>query len=290
MNATVQKTETDEIILQDPNVNYRVLNLSTNTFNESQTSYFHKSIGGYSPAKMRRYQDLIDVYLSPEMQQMMNSIFQTQGNLAAAPSTTPVLNMLNCKYIIVPLQGGKTIPVVNPHCLGNAWFVNQVQVVDNSDQEFQALATSDLANQAIVDKQFNDLLPQEPIAIDTTAIITNTLCKPNHLVYTTNAATDQLAVFSEIYYDRDGWDKHSQDGWEAYIDGKEVPHFRADYVLRAMVVPAGEHTIEFKFVPYTRILAQRITNISSVIVLLLLICAISYGIYHHYHVQRREVA
>lgn len=289
MNAAVQKTETDEMILQDKDVNYRVLNLSTNTFNESQTSYFHKSIGGYSPAKMRRYQDLIDVYLTPEMQNMMNSVFSTQGNLAAAPTTTPILNMLNCKYVIVPLQGGKTVPVENPHRLGNAWFVNEVQIVDNADEEFLSIADIDLAKQVVVDKQFADLLPSQTFQADTTATIVNTLCKPNHLVYTTNAATDQLAVFSEIYYDRDGWDKHDCDGWEAYIDGKEVPHFRADYVLRSMIIPAGEHTVEFKFIPYTRLLAHRITNISSIIVVLLLICSIVYGFYNHYNIQRRKV-
>lgn len=290
VETPVRKTETDEMILQDTNVNYRVLNLSTNTFNESQTSYFHKSIGGYSPAKMRRYQDLIDAYLSPEIQQMMNSIYQTQGNLAAAPTATPILNMLNCKYVIVPLQGGQTAPVQNPHCMGNAWFVEDVRVVDDADQEFRALGTADLHKFAIVDKQFAGLLPKHRIQHDSTATITNTLCKPNHLVYTATSATDQLAVFSEIYYDRDGWNKHSQDGWEATIDGKEVPHFRADYVLRAMVIPAGEHTIEFKFVPYTRLLAHRITNASSIVVIILLIGAIVYGIYRNNHLQRRKVA
>jgi len=289
VKEAVQKTQTDEMILQDTDVNYRVLNLSTNTFNESQTSYFHKSIGGYSPAKMRRYQDMIDTYLQPEMQQMMSAIYMTQGNLTAAPSKTPILNMLNCKYVIVPLQGGKTIPVENPYRLGNAWFVHQVQLTDNADQEFQALATLNLAQQAVVDRQFASLLPEQPIQQDASATIVNTLCLPNRLVYTSNAATDQLAVFSEIYYDRDGWDKHTQDGWEAYIDGQEVPHFRANYVLRAMVIPAGEHTIEFKFVPYTRLLAHRITNISSVIVLLLLFSLLIYGIYHHHHLQRRKV-
>lgn len=289
VQEAVQKTSTDEMILQDSDVNYRVLNLSTNTFNESQTSYFHKSIGGYSPAKMRRYQDLIDTYLQPEMQQMMSSIYTTQGNLALQPTRTPILNMLNCKYVIVPLQGGKTIPIENPYRLGNAWFVNQVQVVENANQEFEALANIDLSKQAVIDKQFAMLLPEKPIVTDTFASITNTLCLPNRLLYVSNAVTDQIAVFSEIYYDRDGWNQHKQDGWEAYIDGQEVPHFRVNYVLRAMVIPAGEHTIEFKFVPYTRLLAHRISNISSAIIMLLLLSLIAYGIYHHCHIQCRKM-
>ncbi len=289
VKEAVQKTQTDEMILQDSDVNYRVLNLSTNTFNESQTSYFHKSIGGYSPAKMRRYQDMIDTYLQPEMQKMMSAIYTTQGNLTALPTQTPILNMLNCKYVIVPIQGGHTIPIENPYRLGNAWFVHQVQLVDNADQEFLSLATADITQQAIVNQQFAQFLPQQPIQPDASATIINTLCLPNRLVYTSKAATDQLAVFSEIYYDRDGWDQHKQDGWEAYIDGQEVPHFRANYILRAMVIPAGEHTIEFKFVPYTRLLAHRITNIASAIIFILLLSLIIYGIYHHNHLQCRKV-
>lgn len=287
--GAVQKTETDEMILKDTDVNYRVLNLSTNTFNESQTSYFHKSIGGYSPAKMRRYQDMIDVYIQPEMQKMMSAIFNTQGNLASVPTQTPILDMLNCKYVIVPLQEGKTIPVENPHRLGNAWFVGQVDVVENADEEFQSLATINPSRQAVVDRQFAKLLPKQPVLLDSTATIVNTECLPNKLTYTTNAATEQLAVFSEIYYDRDGWEKHDKDGWEAYIDGKEVPHFRANYVLRAMVVPAGEHTIEFRFVPYTRLFSHKISNISSAVVALILLCLIGYGIYNYYHIQCRKV-
>lgn len=278
--VTVPKTETDELILADKDINYRVLNLSTNTFNESQTSYYHKSIGGYSPAKLRRYQDLIDFYIQNDIQKAWKAIMGAQGNMTEVdPNTYSILNMLNTKYFILPQNEGKTMPLENPHRQGNAWFVKDVKMVENADAEILALGKTDLRTTAIIDKRFAKEVTTQNFTVDSTNTIVNTLCKPNHLTYKTSAKTQQLAVFSEIYYDRDGWQNHKEDGWEVSIDGKPAPMFRANYVLRAMMVPEGEHVIDFKFVPYTRFLGQKISNISSIIVIIVLLAGIGLGIY-----------
>jgi hypothetical protein len=265
-------TEADNAILQDPDINYRVLNLASNTFNESQTSYFHKSIGGYSPAKLRRYQDMIDFYIGDQMQNLYREIIRTQGNLqAASDSSFQVLNMLNTKYVIVPVGEGKTMPLQNPYRFGNAWFVNEAQIVANPDEEILALGKTDLKNVAVVDQRYKDYVSGKDFTRDTTATIVNILCKPNKLKYKTSASREQLAVFSEVFYDKGGWIAH--------IDGKEVPHFRSDYILRTMVIPAGEHEIEFNYVPHARILGCKISNISSVICILIILAGCGWGIY-----------
>lgn len=284
--ATVPKTETDELILADTDINYRVLNLSTNTFNESLTSYYHKSIGGYSPAKLRRYQDLIDFYIANDMQKAMSAIVNAQGNMAAIDANVyPILNMLNTKYFILPLNGGATMPLMNPYRQGNAWFVQNVKMVDNADAEILALGKTDLRTTAIIDKRFAADVTAKSFATDSMNTIVNTLCKPNHLTYKTSAKTQQLAVFSEIYYDRDGWQNHKEDGWEVTIDGKPAPLFRANYVLRAMMIPAGEHVVDFKFVPYTRFFGQKVSNISSIVDILVLLVGVGFICYR----RRKEV-
>ena len=204
----------EEEILQDKSLDYRVLNLNTNTFNDARTSYRLKSIGGYSAAKLRRYQDLIDEHISK-----MN---------------WSVLNMLNTKYIVTR-QG--VYP--NPDAMGNAWFVNEVQFVPTPDDESAALNTLDLHTTAVADELFRDALtcagtPQESDEI------TLTEYQPNKLTYTSRTANDRIAIFSEIYY---------PEGWHLYVDGEEKPIGRANYVLRAAVIPAGEHTITMEFVP-----------------------------------------
>lgn len=267
-NHTIQaKTATDEEILKDPSINYRVLNLASNTFNEAFTSYYHKSIGGYSPAKLRRYQDMIDFYIGNDMQKIHQSVYQTQGNLQMADANQfKILNMLNAKYIIVPVQNG-TLPVVNPHAYGNAWFVDNCKMVANPDEEILALSTINVQDTAIVDQRWAEQLKgMETLQRDTNASIVNTLCNPNQLQYTTKCATPQVAVFSEVFYDKGGW--------QAYIDGKEVPHFRANYILRAMVVPAGEHQITFKYIPYASITGRKIAMVGSILVLIVLAGAI----------------
>ena len=204
----------EEQILQDKSLDYRVLNLNTNTFNDARTSYRLKSIGGYSAVKLRRYQDLIDEHISK-----MN---------------WSVLNMLNTKYIVTR-QG--VYP--NPDAMGNAWFVNTVQFVPTPDDESAALNTLDLHNTAVADEQFRAVLTCEPQPNESDEIIL-TEYKPNALTYYANCANDRVAVFSEIYY---------PDGWHLMVDGEEVPLGRVNYVLRAAVIPAGDHTLRMYFSP-----------------------------------------
>ena len=232
-------TETDKAILADKTLDFRVLNLAGNTFNENTTSYWHKSIGGYHAAKLRRYQEMIEEHISTEMNGVFKAVSEAGGDMQkVAPSGFPVLNMLNTRYFIFPLQGGKTVPIRNPHTLGNAWFVNEVQYVDNANEEIDALHRIDPAKTAVVDKKFSAEV-KSAAETDTLSTIKLTAYEPNDLKYEVNSKTGGTVVFSEIYYP----------GWQAYIDGVEAPHGRADYILRAMNVPAGKHVVEFKFDP-----------------------------------------
>jgi len=232
-------TETDKAILADKTLDFRVLNLAGNTFNENTTSYWHKSIGGYHAAKLRRYQEMIEEHISTEMNGVFKAVSEAGGDMQkVAPSGFPVLNMLNTRYFIFPLQGGKTVPIQNPYTLGNAWFVNEVQYVDNANEEIDALHRIDPAKTAVVDKKFSAEV-KSAAETDTLGTIKLTAYEPNDLKYEFKSKTGGTVVFSEIYYP----------GWQAYIDGVEAPHGRADYILRAMNVPAGKHVVEFKFDP-----------------------------------------
>ena len=232
-------TETDKAILADKTLDFRVLNLAGNTFNENTTSYWHKSIGGYHAAKLRRYQEMIEEHISTEMNGVFKAVSEAGGDMQkVAPSGFPVLNMLTTRYFIFPLQGGKTVPIQNPYTLGNAWFVNEVQYVDNANEEIDALHRIDPAKTAVVDKKFSAEV-KSAAETDTLGTIKLTAYEPNDLKYEVNSKTGGTVVFSEIYYP----------GWQAYIDGVEAPHGRADYILRAMNVPAGKHVVEFKFDP-----------------------------------------
>ena len=232
-------TETDKAILADKTLDFRVLNLAGNTFNENTTSYWHKSIGGYHAAKLRRYQEMIEEHISTEMNGVFKAVSEAGGDMQkVAPSGFPVLNMLNTRYFIFPLQDGKTVPIQNPYTLGNAWFVNEVQYVDNANEEIDALHRIDPAKTAVVDKKFSAEV-KSAAETDTLSTIKLTAYEPNDLKYEVNSKTGGTVVFSEIYYP----------GWQAYIDGVEAPHGRADYILRAMNVPAGKHVVEFKFDP-----------------------------------------
>lgn len=233
-------TEADQIILKDTDPNFRVYNLTVSTFQDASTSYFHKSIGGYHGAKLRRYQEIIDHHI---VKNNMN-----------------VLNMLNTKYFIVPGADKRPEIQINFEALGNAWFVSEVKTVDNADQEINALTDFNPANTAVVDKRFSNLIAGFKPVIDSTATIKLTKYAPNKLNYTTQSNSDQLAVFSEIYYDK---------GWKAFIDNKPTPHFRVNYILRGMVVPAGNHTIEFRFEPSVYYTGNIISSVSSIIILLL---------------------
>ncbi len=235
-----QPSETDKQILQDQSLDYRVLNLAGDTFNENNTSYWHKSIGGYHAAKLRRYQELIEEHIRKEMSTVYKQLADVGGDMSKVDSTSfPVLNMLNTRYMILPLQGGKTMPVKNPYAYGNAWFVNSVQYVENANEEIAALHDTDLRETAVVDKKFEAIIGN--VAADSLNTIVLTSYAPNALAYDAqvNSPEGALVVFSEIYYP----------GWKSYIDGTEVAHGRADYVLRAMHIPAGKHTILFTFDP-----------------------------------------
>ena len=239
-----QPTPADQMILQDKDLNYRVYNVQ-NPFNDARTSYFHKSIGGYHGAKMRRYQDLIERQLS-------------KNNMK-------VLNMLNARYAIT---GQQDVPVQRiPGALGNAWFVEQVVPVNSPDEEIAALDNFEPATQAVVD--VSKFPVQEKQYAKAGSEIKLTSYDPDHLVYEANAAQEGLVVFSEIYY---------KDGWNAYIDGNPAEHIRANYVLRALKVPAGKHKIEFKFEPEAYKLSNTVALISSILVIAVIIGAVVYAV------------
>lgn len=240
---TFTKTKTDELILQDTALNYRVLNFATDAFNENNTSYWHKNVGGYHAAKLRRYQELIERHITPEMQAAYQELAGAGFDMDSVDASKfRVLNMLNTKYFIMPTdrQGG-TAPVLNPHAYGNAWFVDKVQYVDNANREIDALGTILPTETAVVDARFKDALRGATEGHkDSLSTIRLTSYAPNRLVYETDNAADGIAVFSEIYY---------PDGWQVSIDGEPATPARADYVLRALYVPAGKHTIEMRFDP-----------------------------------------
>ena len=250
----------DAIILQDKDLSYRVLNFAgVNPFSDASTSYFHKSIGGYHGAKMARYQDLIEKQISPGIQKIY-AVFNAKPTPEAIDSVLArlnVLNMLNTRYIIYNREAP---PLVNNSELGNAWFVGGYRLVEGANEEIYALSGFDPSEEAIIDKHFEKELSGLLSGKDTTAQITLTEYRANYLKYSARCSSEQLAVFSEIFYDK---------GWQAYIDGNPVDHFRANYVLRAMRVPAGEHTIEYKFHPRSYYMSDKIAMASSALFLLL---------------------
>lgn len=240
---TFTKTNTDELILQDTSLDYRVLNFATSTFDDNNTSYWHKSVGGYHPAKLRRYQEMIEHHISPEMQAAYKAIATAGGEMDSVDANKfRILNMLNTKYFIFPAgQQRQTVPILNPHAYGNAWFVNKVQYVNNANEEIDALDSIIPTETAVVDARFKDVLKGTTESYkDSLSSIRLTSYAPNRLTYETNNAQDGIAVFSEIYY---------PDGWHVTIDGQPAELARADYILRTMHVPAGQHTIEMRFDP-----------------------------------------
>jgi hypothetical protein len=261
-------TETDQKILEDKSLDYRVLNLASNTFNENETSYYHKSIGGYHAAKLRRYQELIEAHIAPEMQAAFKAIADAGGdmNQVKGDSVYPVLNMLNAKYFILPLQSGKTLPVENPSVYGNAWFVNDVQFVDNANAELNALSKLDLRHVAVADAKFREQL--KPVAgtasDDSTSVVSITAYEPNHLTYDVKSDKGGVIVFSEIYYP----------GWTAAVDGEPVEVGRANYVLRAITVKPGNHKVELMFYPKSLDITETIAYVAFGILVLVIILAV----------------
>ena len=277
-----QKTPTDEAILQDSDLYYRVVNLAVSTFNDNTTSYWHKSIGGYHAAKLRRYQELIEAHIQPQLATLYKSVAETNGHLDSinGDSLFPVLNMLNTKYAILPLQGGETIPVQNPWAMGNAWFADNVFLVSNADEELSLLSSINPRHTAAVDVRFRDKLPDALISAGGCAdtLSAGDACKQRIVLtsYEANALTfeaetdrERLAVFSDIYYP----------GWLCNIDGEPADILRADYVLRAVVIPAGKHTIEFRFDPQSLHATEAIANTALIVLALLLIALIVWAVW-----------
>ena len=242
------KTKADDLILKDNDPNFRVLNLSVDPFADASTSYFHKSIGGYHGAKLRRYQELYD-------QQIKNKF------------NMKVLNMLNTKYIIQPGENKNLTVMPNTEAMGNVWFVEDINFVKNADEELSALSDFNPKKIAVIDERYKTELNGFSPEYDSSALIKLIEYKPNDLKYQANTSKNQLAVFSEIYYPK---------GWNAYIDGELTPHFRANYVLRAMIIPAGKHLVEFKFEPTVYRVGEKISFASS---LLLVLLVIGYGVF-----------
>ena len=267
-------TATDKQILQDRSLDYRVLNLASNTFNENETSYYHKSIGGYHAAKLRRYQELIDAYISPEIQKAYPAIAQAQGDMTKVAGDTiyPVLNMLNTKYIILPLQGGQTVPVLNTYAFGNAWFVGDIKYVDNANEELDGVGKINLRHQAVADAKFKEVLG-EAVPEDDMAIVKLTKYEPNELTYDISSTKGGVVVFSEIYYP----------GWTATVDGEPVEVGRVDYVLRAINVKAGKHKVVLTFKPKS----IRDTETVAYIAFALLFIAIIVGVWFEERKKRK---
>ncbi|WP_229375694.1 YfhO family protein [Fibrella aquatilis] len=258
VDAAFDETPADAQILQDKALSYRVFDNTGDFMSDNRPSYFHKSIGGYNAAKLRRYQELIQY-----------------GFRAGNPEN--ILNMLNVKYIIAAQTDSTGRPVgapqaqQNPSALGNAWFVQQVQQVPNADAEMAALKTADPRTTALVDQRYADQLKGLPATLTPTGTIALTAYSPDKMTYQSDSPTEQVAVFSEIFY-------RGNDDWKAYIDGKETPHFRTDYVLRGLRIPAGKHIIEFRFDPKTAALGNTLDLIANVGLVLLLIAGLYFSL------------
>ncbi|WP_277466304.1 YfhO family protein [Parabacteroides sp. PF5-6] len=265
-----QPSVANQEILKDTDLSYRVINLN-NPFKETNTSYFHHSLGGYHAVKLRRYQELIDHRLMPELGRIIQAFQGEQVTMQTLQEVflhTPSLNMLNTRYVI---YNPGAPPVYNPFAFGNAWFVADLKVVENADAEIEALHTINPLRTAVVDKRFaGELEGFTPAPRDSVSSIELISYRPNKLTYRSNAIAEQLAVFSEIYY---------QPGWTATIDGQPASHFRADWTLRAMRVPAGAHEIVFEFRPKGYIVATQVGVYSSFLILLFVLAAIVYSVW-----------
>ena len=252
----ITPSKADNFILQDKS-QFRVLDGTVNIFNDASPSYFHKNIGGYHAAKLRRYQEMINMHIEKEVGRLFGAF--GRGTSPQIVNNTMdslgVLNMLNMKYLIYSKEAA---PVINPHANGNAWFVNNIRIADNANDEMKLVGEINTKKEMVVDKSFASQLPTK-LNPDTTARISLKTYKPNDLVYNFSSKTDQVAVFSEIYY---------KNGWNAYIDGKIVPYVRANYLLRAMPLKAGNYEIEYKFEPKSYSIGNSIALISSLLLML----------------------
>ncbi|MBN2615061.1 MAG: YfhO family protein [Bacteroidales bacterium] len=253
-----QLTIADQYIDKDQTLDNRVVDLTKNVFNDASTSYFHESIGGYHGAKLQRYQDMIDHYLLSEINSL-RKVLSSKPSMETVDSALQKqvgLNMLNTRFLI---YNPNAQPIYNTYAYGNAWLVNDYQLMNSPDSIIAALGKTDLKSVAVVSNKFAGQLEGKKFPVDASASIKLASYAPNKLVYDFSAKAPQLAVFSEIYYPK---------GWEVFLDGKKVPYFRADYLLRAMVVPAGKHQIVFKFKPEAWVVGEKISLVASLILLL----------------------
>jgi hypothetical protein len=250
-------SKADKEILKDKS-EYRVLNLSVDPFNEAGTSYYHHSIGGYHGAKMRRYQELIDVHIGKEIRQLGSKLntLKSEAGVDSLFLGLNVLNMLNTKYMI---YNPEAAPIQNSKAMGNVWIVKDYQLADNADQEIAALGKIDVSKSIVVDKKFQSSLGNFTPSNGPVSKISLTSYSPNKLVYNYSGKGNEIAVFAEIYYPK---------GWNAYIGDKIVPYFQANYVLRALVLQEGNYEITFKFEPLSYRLGKQISMVSSLILLL----------------------
>ncbi|WP_317897042.1 YfhO family protein [Aurantibacillus circumpalustris] len=266
------KTRADEEILLDKDLDYRVLNLTLGTFDDASTSYYHKSIGGYHGAKLRRYQDLIDFHVKPEINLLYKDLSKASANdssMSAMLGRLGVINMLNTKYFILPAgeDGNSAVPLKNPVANGNAWFIKSLKTVVSPDSEIVALKRIDTKSQAIVNEQYkSDFASKENYNGEGSIKLIS--YEPNDLVYETDTKAEEFAVFSEIYY---------KYGWNAYVDGQLKSHIPVNYVLRGMNVPPGKHKIEFKFEPKTYYTGNTIAMLGSI----LLFLTVGFGLFKH---------
>jgi hypothetical protein len=255
----------DATILKDPSIK-RVLNMSVSTFNDnSPTSYFHHSIGGYHGAKLRRYQELIDSCISSDLMTIQTA--KSLEDLVAILKTTNAINMLNTKYIIVDPAAP---PLLNNNALGNAWFAERALMVENADDEITSINRFEPSHEALIDVRFKEYIAQSSYPQNDGDTIYLESYKPNELIYKSRSTGEKLVVFSEIYYPA---------GWKSYIDGKEVTHFRTNYVLRGMVIHQGDHEIRFAFEPASYITGNKISLASSITLILLIAGYFAFSIF-----------
>ena len=252
-------TNADKYILRDSS-NYRVLNLSVSPFNDASTSYYHKSIGGYHGAKLKRYQELIDTCLTYDIKliQTVGGAAKTLADIQSVFGRTTAINMLNAKYII---YSPDELPIINQDALGNAWFVETPEIVDNANEELSSINRIDPSKVAVIEKDFQDQIKNKSYPASPGDTLELKSYKPNELIYKSKTHGENLAIFSEIYYPA---------GWRSFIDGKESKYFRADFVLRGMIIPAGDHEIKFTFEPSCYLIGNRVSFMSSILFLLIL--------------------
>lgn len=275
IGAYFEPSFADKAILSDRS-QFRVLDISVDIFNSSKPSYFHNTIGGYHAAKLRRYQELINNHLSREISSLGSAFQSAQKAQSFEPIVetlyqSQILNMLNMKYLIYNPEGE---PIKNQFANGNAWFVKTCFIAQTADEEMLKLGTINTKTELVADKAFEAMIPKQ-IQFDSTATIVETSYSPNVIKYESNSASNQVAVFSEIYYDK---------GWNAYIDGEKTPYFRANYLLRALPIKAGKHQIEFRFEPASYYIGNTIALISSI----LLILALALAIYFEFKKKKTE--